>query len=509
VRKPFSIFCFLRQEDGTVAILWAMGLVVFFGLVAVSFDIGRIGTTQSELQSYADNVALAAAGELDGKNDAITRATGAANALISDTRTFGSGGTVLSGSADYTLTFHSDLPSSDTAALGADVTTDPALAVFARVEAQPSTVSMTFLRVVNSLLGTNTNAVNALVEAEAVAGFTQEACDITPLMFCLPSSGFKANNNIGTMIQLRSGGQGAAWGPGDFGFLDPTKSDLGATCKNLSGVNLLACLVGAELGVTQCFTQRGVDTEPGQKVGIEDAIFNVRFDIYKSIMNGEKNDPDYPPAPNVISGLVPQGGSCIGQNENPSPDTIAIPRDTCFASGTCPYARVGDSVWDQQSYLDVNHDLDGDGVGSDSHLPQLPVGSRFAGSGTRYELYLREIAYGNSGALPGGDILSGLSETGRPQCSSNMSSRPERRVIIAAGIDCAALAAAGNPINGKETNVPVEEYFELFLTEPVGDDGASPPTLDLWVEILGSAGGDGYGSAGTGGIFRDVVQLYR
>ena len=52
-----------RAEDGTAAILWAMSLLVVFGLLALAFDIGRLGATQSELQSFADNVALAAAGE--------------------------------------------------------------------------------------------------------------------------------------------------------------------------------------------------------------------------------------------------------------------------------------------------------------------------------------------------------------------------------------------------------------------------------------------------------------
>ena len=48
---------------------------------------------------------------------------------------------------------------------------------------------------------------------------------------------------------------------------------------------------------------RGVDTEPGQKVGIENSSFNVRFDMYDSIMNGKRNNPNYAPAPNVIKGI--------------------------------------------------------------------------------------------------------------------------------------------------------------------------------------------------------------
>jgi hypothetical protein len=481
--------------------------VVILGMVAMVFGIGRLGATQGELQSFADNVALAAAGELDGKTDAITRATAAAANLISDTQTFGSAGAILSGPSDYSLVFHSALPPSDLTVLGADVTTDPALAVFAQVTVAPVNVSMPFTTAVNALLGGGTTPTAPAVSAETVAGFTQEACDISPLMFCLPSPTYTAETNIGNLILLRSGGNNSLWGPGDFGFLDPSNAELGATCEGLGGVNLLICQVGAEQNITQCYTTNGVDMEPGQKVGIEDAVFNIRFDIYTSTLKGEKNDPNYLPAPNVIKGIVANGGGpCVGQGNPGSIDTMALPKDTCFYSGTCasPSSRFGDGVWDYDGYIDYNHGnkngvLD---VGEDAHLTQYSVNPKYAG--TRYETYLREIQYGDSGVLPNYEILNGLAETGRPSCSPYQSIHPERRVVIAAGIDCIA-----NPISGAQTGVPVEEFFELFLTEPVGTDGGSPAKLGLWVEIIGSAGDDGYSAAGAGGLFRDVVQLYR
>ena len=58
--------------------------------------------------------------------------------------------------------------------------------------------------------------------------------------------------------------------------------------KGGQGVQLIICQVGAEQNVTQCFTQNGVDMSPGQQVGIQDAIFNVRFDIYKSTLSGKR-----------------------------------------------------------------------------------------------------------------------------------------------------------------------------------------------------------------------------
>lgn len=480
---------FSRDDRGGILPLWALSLMAMLGLVAMSFDMGRIGITRTELQSFADSVALAAAGELDGEADAITRATAAAANLVSDSKTYGSGDATLAGSGDYTLTFLSALPASDNTTPTA-VTTNPRDASFVMVDVAQSNVALTIGAAFYRLSGAT--PIDSTAGARAIAGFTQYACDVTPLMFCVPSGTWDADANIGSMINLRSGGNGAAWGPGDFGFLDPAKflADLEGPCAGKTGVNLDACLIGATGSITQCFVQRGVDMEPGQKVGIADAIFNVRFDIYKAIMNGERNDPDYAPAPNVIKGIVPNGGgSCIGNNEAVSPDTVGLPRDDCFnpLPGTC--GRFGDGDWSigRTNYVNTNYG------GVDPH----PAAT------TRYEYYLAEIAAAGGGASTT-DILTGLSETGRPQCSSNQSSDPERRVVIAAGIDCVT-----NGIGGAATGVPVHQFVKVFLTEPVGDDGTSPPTLDLWGEIIGRADIGGAGSGGTGGVFHDLVQLYR
>ena len=89
------IKAFAKDEHGTILVFWAMSLAVMLGFVALSFDFGRIASTKSELQAFADHVALAAAGELDGQDDAITRAQAAAADMITDRQTFGAGGQTL------------------------------------------------------------------------------------------------------------------------------------------------------------------------------------------------------------------------------------------------------------------------------------------------------------------------------------------------------------------------------------------------------------------------------
>lgn len=481
------------DESGNMLVIAAISLTAFLGVVALSFDIGRVTITHSEMQSFADSVALAAAGELDGRDDAITRATNAAQ-IIADTQIFGNANNDLAGAADYTLTFLSALPADDLDAPNA-ITTDPRNAVYVRVQTVDVTVSLTFGAAFAALSG-NQEMEND-VAAEAIAGYTQYACDVTPLMFCMPDPNWTAEANVGQMIQLRDGGQGAAWGPGNFGFLDPgvipEDSLVGGPCAGVDG-QIIRCLFGAEGPVGQCYRLRGVDTYPGQSVGVNDVAFNTRFDMFQGALKNERNNLIYAPAPNVIKGLVPGGGGsgngsqCLGNNVAVSPDTRPIPRDDCFGAGTCG-GRFGDGDWSvgRAEYVQFNYG------GLDPHPSAV----------TRWDYYKAEVAAAG-GASGSTNILTGRSETGRPSCSNQQSGDVRRRIVVAAAIDCTTY-----PISGSERGVPVEEFVEVFLTEPVSNDGGSPAKLEIHVEVVGSAGGDGAGTSNLDGIFRDVVQLYR
>jgi hypothetical protein len=502
MRYPTALKVFARNEAGTVLVFWAIALGVILGFVALSFDLGRASITRSELQSFADSVALAAAGELDGNNGAIERACLEAT-RIADSQSFGNTDdhtlVFTEDDCDERLTFYANLPDDDADAMvGAlDVEDEDAdaEAAYVRVLLTDIEVESTFGAAFAALTGRDNR--NYDLGASAVAGLSIYACDVTPMMFCLPTDReFRAELNIGTMIRLRAGGNDAAWGPGDFGFLDPRglKIAENGPCDGLNGAPLLACLIGAVDNITQCFDQRGVDMEPGQKVGLEDAIFNVRFDIYRSIMNASRNDPNYAPAPNVIKGVVPNGGSaCIGGNTGDA-DTLALPRDDCFP-GCAPF---GDGIWSsgRAEYVEQNY-----GTGEDGTLtphPDYTGTDMHSGAETRYEYYLSEIAAANAAG-----ILEGRLENGLPSCSGAPPAGPDRRVIIAAGINCQE-----NEIRGAATNVPVQEFFKIFLTEPVGF-GQGPTSFEIYGEIVGSASEVGTGAEGAGGLVRDVVQLYR
>lgn len=493
---------FARDERGTIAILWAMMLVAVLGFVALIFDIGRMGALQSDLQSFADNVALAAAGELDGRADAIDRADAAAADLIRERSIFADN-PLAETEVAFQVFYHATLPASDTDPMGTPLdraaATTPVRAAFAEVVVTPRRITLQFASALAGLLGQE-GAVQPFVRATAVAGRSMEACDISPLMFCLPNPDYGRDESavIGNMIQMRSGGNGALWGPGNFGFVDISLADTGGACAGLSGGSLERCQMAAEITISQCFSQRGVDLEPGQRNGLRDHI-NVRFDRYRSPLSN--TDATFPAAPNVVTGDPRSNPEQCSANPNPPPGTRpeSLPRDGCFATGTCSPARIGNGVFDMTTYMAVNH---GNGTHLNAYDSVVPPGL----SNTRYATYLREIAYSRDAAAnPSGRMLNPaatLSEYGRPRCTPNVSSNPERRVFTVAGIDCAA-----NGIRGRAKGVPVERYFRVFMTEPAL--GAGGNDVDIWVEVIGVEALDGYTSAGTGGIFRDVIQLYR
>jgi len=501
---------FKAADEGALLPWFAISLAVFLGLTALSFDLGRLASTQSELQSFADHVALAAAGELDGEAGAINRARAAAAELVGTRsggwppflQTFGLGAQELA-IADYALTFHPTLPGLDTQPMTA-VTDLDGSARYVRATIVPRTVPYSFSRAFNALAD-RAGPNEATVSASAVAGFTSYVCDITPMMFCVPPANpqsgigtFDADARVGHMIHLRAGGGSGQWGAGNWGWLrlgnDVAAAPTSACAGITSVVQRTLCLLGTSGPRTGCYENRGtVDLGPGQNVGTFEAAVNVRFDRFSSTMNQQRNDPDFGPAPNIVQGAETRRGQGGGQggggqgggqcSVNAVTDSVPLPKDTCFLNGTCD--RFGDGVFDLAGYVATNYGT------------QVPNWYTSSQPMTRYEVYLAEIAAAASN--PGGRILPNRTETGIAQCSQHPTSDADRRVIIAAGIDCLA-----NNIQGAATGIPVMQYVRLFITEPV----PGGPDRNMYVEIIGSAGGRGEAQT-EAGIIREVVQLYR
>src|SRR4051812_22517413 len=67
-----------NKQQGVSLILVAISLAVLLGFGGLVIDLGQLFVTKTELQSALDSCALAAAQELDGAADALTRPTSAA-----------------------------------------------------------------------------------------------------------------------------------------------------------------------------------------------------------------------------------------------------------------------------------------------------------------------------------------------------------------------------------------------------------------------------------------------
>jgi Flp pilus assembly protein TadG len=484
--RPLLRRCIDDTQGGVLA-LSVILLLFLLGTGGLILDFGRVWNSQSELQAFADHAALVAAGELDGTPDAITRANNALAQLITDRQAYASEDVTLN-ATDLQATFLRGLPAADTDNdFGPFVTIDPALAQYVRVAVNPHTVSTIFA---NALLTVSGNPqVDLNVGAAAVAGFTQFVCDITPLMFCPPPGMDRETLRSwlpGRQIRLKAQN---SWGPGAFGLLDVNFDENGPCGSPNQGANYFRCAVAVERSITRCFSRRGVDVRPGQAVGPSESGLNARFDIYTTSLQSSRNDPDFAPAPNVIKGYKPSGGGgCI--NNNPTPSNVAeLPQAQCLLSENCsgPSNRFSSSQtvdpgqradYVQQNYTDVG------------------MADKTGGANTRYGMYRNEID--NSGT---GDILdtsAGLEESGRHSCSSNQSSDPDRRVLVAAAVDCSTMAP------GNASNVPVIDFYRIFMTNIAG----APDPADVWVEVIDHVDPYGGGEPGAG-FAHDFVQLYR
>jgi len=472
---------------GGILALSVVLLVFVLGTGGLILDFGRVWNSQSELQAFADHAALVAAGELDGTPDAITRSNAALAQLISDRQSYASQDVTLDEN-DLQATFLSGLPAADTDDdFSPFVTADPALAQFVHVAVNPHTVSTIFA---NALLAVSGNAqIDVDVGAGAVAGYTQYVCDITPLMFCAPDGMDRDTLRSwvpGRQIRLKAQ---SSWGPGAFGLLDINFDESGPCGSPNQGANFFRCAVAVERSITRCFSRRGVDIRPGQAVGPSESGLNVRFDMYGTSLQSEKNNPDFAPAPNVIKGFKPAGGgSCVGNNPTPS-NVAPLPQASCLLAENCsgPSIRFSDSqtvdpgqrdAYVQQNYTDAG------------------TADKTGGADTRYQMYRNEID-----ASGGGEILdtsAGLEESGRPMCSSDMSADPDRRVLVAAAVDCSTLPP------GNAENVPVLDFYRIFMTNVAGQ----PDPADVWVEVIEHVDPFGGGEPGSG-FAHDIVQLYR
>ncbi len=520
---------FARDEKGAATVFVVVMFVLMIAFAGMVIDIGRIMNIHSQANSYVDRVALAAAAELDGNGGAMERAV---RAGVGD----GTDGPLVPPGFRISLTgdnavgvarmvFFSEIGDDDndpyarsplpgdtpvcdwTPGGGFDCTAysltqaqADLIAAFVMVEATTETENYVMFPI--AAVFAPGIATQASVAPQALAGFKQEVCNFPPLAICNPYENSGGGGNftplIGQQILMKTKGAGSQWAPGNFGFLEVPNNSGGGNCKNSpkqggesGSASFLRCILALAQPNTQCVSGR-VNFRPGQAVSVHKGL-NVRFDVYDPPLKNKKNDSAFAPSANVTKGRVATN-NCSLDKLDPVPaspdDTMELPRDPCFSTGTCVTSpdgvRFGDGITDVElnDYWLTNHGV---------NLPGALSGS------TRYDVYRYEI---DNSLIPNKTAQAG--ENGAPDgtCAPAGSgiNTPlrDRRVLIAAAVNCIE-----HNVQGSIDNVPVEAFMEVFFTEPIGDPDDNSND-DLYVELIGvvDPGGDD-------GVLHEFPVLYR
>ncbi len=186
---------FWNDHRGYVIALTLIAMPMLLGFSLLIIDVGRSSNLHTDLQNAVDAMALAGARELDGRDDAISRAQTSIE-KIANSAAFSGGGARhvawlayyrglprLSNDAGSTVTvlFLKSIPANDDTPIPSSMqTTTASEASYAWVIAKPQAMQTIFPIPV----GFTRNTIN--IAADAVAVYHASACDITPLFICNP-----------------------------------------------------------------------------------------------------------------------------------------------------------------------------------------------------------------------------------------------------------------------------------------------------------------------------------
>lgn len=539
---------FARDARGSVALYVALGTMVFLPIAAIAIELSSLFALHTDVQQAAEAAALAGARHLDFTEEGLVAAETAAKTAVTNFQsTAADEGNVVD---IQTVQFLWALPPAGQTNFALYATTDAKEARYIRAITEPRThVSGLMTAFLAIWTGDGNAAATNIVQGSAVAGRTAVACRTLPLMMCNPAEPGSAiaqevggYNKFGDFLRahprwtraqfrVRWIGPGASFGPGTFGFLEPTISQ-----KNgARGVEDELALNNP----TFCVALDGATVDPDIKTGQISTVvdgLNVRFDKYESNWKSEKNSSDYSPAPNVTKAFeVKKNNACETNPMNPENDLSIewqqLPRDPCFKDSTLANCFPFEAI-DKYSalyganngfgpglyrYFEINHPNDVAGgaikssildelkakeidLNNEIGMPSPPTPSADYPV-SRYTVYRWEIDKASN--IPGSQTRQGQNplEEGRPQCNKNNVGSADRRLLYIAVVNCQAQAAE-IAAHGK---IRVKEFAESFLTE-VAQHGEGPnkDKGTIFVEIRRTVE---QGSS-SNIVLRDVIQLY-
>lgn len=525
---------FSTDETGAIAPLYALALFGLIGMAGVGFDYARVMALDTELQNAADQLALAAATQLDEKPQSITLAEAAArNAFASDSSAF-TNVTRLSNIDDdgdgkpwvienVSFRFWEDYDRATDQPVNEILDkTDGSRAHVVEVTVAQRAVRYALTPIVGAIVGR--------AGATAMATMESAYCKVPPMMVCVPNSGYGAydpvtgtvsNKGEGVRLHLLpSSGSTDPLSPGVFGFLDFPYPGPGGNPNTTLGWNV----------TNPGCTGESVETEPGAR-DTEGEALNTRFDLYRASAPAcNSTTGNFCPSKNTTKDMFVENSipgnfaakadavsaaaaaTCGAAGNNPSwvrYDSISrtdpnldvsalsnpgYPRDTCHIGGSCSTRTFGDGVWDIAGYMRAAHPSLVDSGGAITY----PAG--LSASSTRYDVYNWENTDSNADGLPD-NVASPVKAGYTVQTANNgrytakyycAYPRPvtgtgiappqtlkDRRLLSVAAVDCTGL-------NGRDT-VNILRYIDLFLVRPSEQGGEK----EFYAEVIGEEVGAG------------------
>jgi Flp pilus assembly protein TadG len=209
----------LRQRRGFVVITTAVCLIVFFALIGLAVDAGRLYVAHDELQTFVDEAAVAASFELDGTSAGIARAQSVAAA--------GPGsGTSVNHWYFGTQTVTSATVQFSTAPGGPFVSSPVSAAGYRFVQVQVTTpIEMYFLPVLQTPGAFQNISVSAIAGQSRTGSLGDGLEPFSPIAHLTSSVNF--GFTVGQQYTLRwppPGKQGKEGCPGDAGFTPPNSN---------------------------------------------------------------------------------------------------------------------------------------------------------------------------------------------------------------------------------------------------------------------------------------------
>jgi Flp pilus assembly protein TadG len=507
-----------RNADGAVAPTVALSLTALIAAGGIAFDYSRMASMDTELQTAADQAALAAAAQLDGNAGACARAANAArNMLVNQTYMANDGN---ASGLQVTIPLETDCDATGQVRFYQDIgktkpADDDSNAKFVEVEVDPRESVYALTPIVAAFRSGEMHAV-------AFAGLDSAICKVPPLMMCNPEESddpdFTIADYVGKGIRLVANDGGGSYGPGNFGFLAGGLDTGGA-----NGAKVLRQILGRSDQAGDCINADGVTTDPGNMVSVRDAL-NTRFDIYDNGINNPNacgtNGTLCPPSINTRKDLVQSGNACTladNASKNPKGWTLpanpypgstlptegelseaqakalsptGYPHDICHSfseTGDCTDGRIGDGHWDRYAYF-LSHPVDYPGLTTKAQVDAFMTSNFGTTTPSRYKVYSWEMetAANRAARLHTNVNVGGNKANSQPVCTPPGvipdESNVDRRVLTVAVVNCTA-----EGVKGKTPDVTVTKWIDIFLTEPslARTKGTPTENSDIYVEVVG------------------------